>query len=292
MDGYGATSPSPRTGLRRPSQASFSRTRRQSSTRGMPPRPLPLPNPFQDPLPRNGTPDSMVSSLTFSTDQQHTNPAWSKAMGMNKYQPVVPMSGAISAFSSAGTRRSPSMTSADPLTREILNASPESMYGPEPPLYPSTNAMPSQQYQQYGSPTTVWSAGTSLRQHTTTPHSVHSLAPSMHLTHDSQHSAPAVAHTRGPSDPVHWRPSTVEPAAMRTQQSQYPMTAGAPEVRRFGTMPNAQYYAGRGATYAPARNADHLAGALGRRPPRTAGSIANQEEWRQLVMKAAAGPSM
>ena len=67
---------------------------------------------------------------------------------------------------------------------------------------------------------------------------------------------------------------------------------GSTEVRRFGSVPSAQFYAGQGGTYRHARNASHLAGALGRTPPRVEAAVTDREQWKQLVFIAASGRSL
>lgn len=287
---YGATESSSRPAVPRlpPIQTSFSQARRQSSFRQPPPQPLPLSNPFEDPLPRSKRPDSMISALTFSADQSVTYSTWTTGLGLNKYQPVAPpLPSTMPATAATAQTVSPVSTAGSRYSKSLAESptSIYSLYGSRPPEYFPANTT-SSDTPQYGTPTPVWSAGASLRTQTATPHSIHSVAPSMHLTHDLNHPIPPRAHMADGSDPV-YRPYTADPHLHNDRPNHFQMVGNA-EVRRLPTMPNAQYQrSGQGGTYVASRNAVHLAGALGKMPPRSESAVADREQWRQLVMKAA-----
>jgi len=155
-----------------------------------------------------------------------------------------------------------------------------------------------------GSPANIVQAGSALREHTDTPYSIHSVAASMHMhipdTLSPGHMPPAPVHARASSDPI-YRPSTVAPHTGAHTRSgsaidpdaplpnPFPLVASA-EVRRFGSVPSGQFYTGHGGTYNQ-RNATHLAGALGRTPPRAeiAVAAADPVQWKRLVFTAATG---
>ena len=273
-------------------QTSFSQTRGQSTFQRAPPQPLPLANPFADPLPRNTTPPGMMSALTFTTDQPVMYSTWtSGSFERAKYQPVPPLSGATTSPSSGARMVSPVSPSRGTYTGAVLD-SPTSVYS----LY-DTNALQvpntgssQNPYMQPNALPPMWSAaaGPSLRTQTMTPHSVHSVAPSMHLNHP----IPPPVHMRAGTEPV-WRPHTADSHMHNDRPNHFGVVDGA-DVRRLPTMPAAQYQprSGHGGTYVATRNAAHLAGAMGQTPPRAEGAVASREEWRQLVLKAASGGAL
>lgn len=272
-------------------QTSFSQTRRQSTLQQAPPQPLPLANPFADPLLSNNTPPGMMSALTFTADQPVTYSTWtSGSFKRAQYQPIVPtQSGSTMSASSGARMMSPGSASQGMDTGAALD-SPTSIYSlyDTKALEPSTSS-PQNPYMQ---PNTlpVWQTmtGPSLRTQTTTPHSFHSVTPSMHLNHP----VPPPVHMRAGTEPV-WRPHTADPHMYNDPPNHFG-TAGSADVRRLPTMPAAQYQqrSGHGGTYVVTRNAAHLAGALGRTPPRTEVAVASREEWRQLVLRAASGGAL
>jgi hypothetical protein len=251
--------------------------RRQSTIHSAPQpgRPSPLPNPFDDPLPRNGSPESFISdSLTFSTEHSTTHSSWTTGLSsMEKFQPLI---------------ASPPTTS--PTYAHTLTESPEGMY------FSSLQGPPAQHLLM---PPMRSATAQTLRSHTSTPHSVHSVAPSI-LCHDGHTAAVSATlsqpvHARSPSEPV-WRPSSaasMHPHLSRQRAGIHPFPMVGTEVRRFGSVHEAQMYSGgQGGTYISPRNATHLAGALGRTPPRAEAAVASQQEWRQLVLTAATGRSV
>lgn len=251
-----AMSPAP-AALQPARSVSRGATQRQS------PRPLPQPpllNPFLDPLPRQTTPASAFSQFTFST---------TKTYGLERYAPLDPLQTGVS---SSG-RATPSFA--------VSNNVP--IYSPYDGkwLYPAHHASNLQ-------PAIV--TGPHLRTHTTTPHSIHSVTPSMHIFESH---LPAPIHARASSDPV-WRPQTAAPTYIDPNAplpNPFPLV-GSSDVRRFGSVPSAQFYTGQGGTYRHARNASHLAGALGQTPPRLEAAVMSREQWKQLVFTAATGRTM
>ena len=270
---------------------SFSRSsqgRRQGS--GFPvPELLPLQNPFDEPLPRNGSPESVASMTTLSSDLHSTmGNKWAPPLGIERYAPLVPLPQSAVSTSSNVQTALPTAPS-PPSYTNATSESPTWLYSAHP--NESLTGLPLAYYhpQAHSGGPTVWSTGAALRGQTSSPHSVHSIAPSMHLTHDVQHSALPQAHLPAGSDPV-WRPHTASPP-MHHSPVRPPMVGGS-EVRRFGSVPNASHYAGQGGSRGPptsARNAAHLAGALGATPPRSESVVTSPEQWRQLVMQAATG---
>ena len=293
---YGAigTSARPAAPPLPPIQTSFSQARRKSSLYQQPPRPLPLSNPFKDSLPTNSLPNSAISSLTFSADQTVTYSTWTTGMGPSRYEPVPPLPSGINTSATIRTPMSYPGSAPEVADDRKLTDSPTSIYSlydTKSLEYPSANIIPSQNAAQYGTPTPVWSAGASLRTHTSTPHSIHSVAPSMHLTHDLKPSMPPPAHMADGTDLV-WRPYTADPHLHNDPPNHFGMASNA-DVRRLSMVPQAQYQrSGHGGTYVATRNAQHLAGAMGQMPPRSQTAVTDKEQWRQLVMKAATGRTL
>lgn len=294
----GPATPRPMTQIAQPpaTQLSFSGgvgVRRSGSTHPSLPQPLALTNPFLDP-PRHGTPDSFVSNLTFSSSaassSTHTQPHWT-SLGLEKYSPIVP--------TDEKTRLYPH--TARPTD---LPDSPKSFYSAHSNVY-EYGTHDQHQHQHPYLPVQMWSAGASLRAHTNTPHSIHSVAPSMHHCH-------AAAVLPAP-EPV-FRPHSAAARLDHRSSLPNPFAMVGNDVRRYGSVPNGQYHhhahaqqqqqqhrvaplhgghvhGGQGGTYVSARNAAHLAGALGKTPPRAEGATQGSEQWRQLVLSAARGRS-
>lgn len=298
---YGATWSSDRPAVPRVAytQNSFSQTRRQSSGHQLPPRPLTLYNPFDDRLPRHGSPDSMISALTFSAESAVSHSNWTGGMTLSSnHQPTAPPLVGLNVSSPVTSRESSRRSLSQGSYAATSSDTPQylhSLYTSQPPSYTASDLLNPRNVPPYDTPTLTWLSGTSLRTHTATPHSAHSVAPSMHLTHDLSHTAPpAAAHMRdGSAEPV-WRPYSADPHLHNDPPNHFPMAGGSADVRRLATLPSGQYHPGRsghGGTYVASRNASHLAGALGATPPRSESAVKNKEEWRQLVLKAASGRS-
>ncbi|PSR94095.1 hypothetical protein PHLCEN_2v4523 [Hermanssonia centrifuga] len=259
--------------------------RRQDSQPSPRPLPVPFTNPFLDTLPRNGTPETMVSTTAYQFSRPASQISWSSHT--EQYRPLVPLPGAPYAGMNL-VNNYPYMV--PPITRSY---SPDSMYSSQAgyPHYGHYALSPEGLYAHPEIKTT----GAKLRTHTATPHSIHSVAPSMDLTDGSiPRTLPQAAHIRGDSDPV-YRSYSASPRLYPTEQSYpnpFPLVSQA-EVRRFGSVPSVHYHAGHDRTRSDEiRNAAHLAGALGRTPPRSETAVTNPGQWKQLVLSAATGRSI
>lgn len=257
-------SPSPST--KQNALARLSRT--FSQRRNSRPPVLPLINPFMDPCSRNGTPDSVFSALTFNSTG--AVPARG-AHYLSPYQ--IPQVTGIQA----------QMMSEEPKVPD----SPSSIYS----LYSETDKPVTSQSQSLldvsynpTNPRIKSTISSPPRTHTATPHSVHSVAPSVHFNPE-----PPMAHLRSYSDPVYrsYTASPRIPQGTGNQLSQQPLSNPFPmvgvEVRRYasighGTDLREQQYTSP--LYSdPARqtrNAMHFQAALGRSPHPTAAPAAFQ----------------
>jgi len=250
------------------------------------PEPLPLPNPFLDPVPRNGTPDSVFSTLTFSTGSSLSQNSSSSNLSFNNYRPVGDFNYSLP-YGLSGVNE---LTVPDDKSKHEPD-SPSTIYSlyateyQEPDI--STYPLP---YKPLTPSPAVRSAALSVppRHHTQTPSSVHSISPSLHFHEQPVNRAlppPQPAHLRGYSDPV-YRPYTASPRLVHETinhppalQSSRPPTAS---VRRHGSLGYS-----RGA-FIGSREA-HFQEALGRPPPKTVNTspTLTRAEWKQLVMNAA-----
>ncbi|KAI0686732.1 hypothetical protein BC835DRAFT_1378881 [Cytidiella melzeri] len=278
------TPPTPRATTNIPMPGSLQTAEALSqSSRNSTPRPLPTPplftNPFLDPLSRTGTPQTAFSQMSFNTSTT-SPPRHSRAnSNLDQWPPLVayPTTAASATNASSAPRSSDVVPVWSPYEgRWVYSSSPERPRSGRPNLV---------------------LAGSTLRDHTKTPHSIHSVAASMHMHHlpdPISHTPPApVVHARARSDPI-YRPATVAPGGINPDDplpNPFPLVS-ATEVRRFGSVPSAQFYVGQGGTYNNVRNAAHLAGALGRTPPRSEVAVADSERWKQLVFTAATGRTM
>ncbi|KAI0797725.1 hypothetical protein C8Q75DRAFT_728968 [Abortiporus biennis] len=208
------------------------------------PTPLPLSNPFADPVPRNGTPGSMFNALNFG-------PAGSLPSRNN-----TSIAGSIQPYPS----QVPPLTGIQEARAQIPKApdSPSSIYSlysnnfssaPKEETVSDNRSNPAylSSYQRSATMPTTLSVKVPPRTHTATPYSIHSVAPSVHLS-------PRSAHFRAMSDPV-YRPYTASPRLIHQNihhQQQpsatdveidlpnpFPMIGG--EVRRFASSGNSPY---------------------------------------------------
>jgi len=273
------TPPTPEA-IMRPAPASLQTAQAlaQSSMRTSP-RPLPTPpvfiNPFLDPLSRHNTPNTAFSQSTFVTAPDTNGRSHSRGYSdLEQYPPLVPLPNAATSSRS----QTPTL---GPGGNVIPTWSPyEGRW-----TYSSYPERPMTGHIQQNI------AGSTIRQHTATPHSIHSVTPSMHFHDSIAHASPAQAHTRASSDPI-YRPATVAPDTYIDPDAPLPNPfplVSSIEVRRFGSVPSAQFYTGQGGTYRSARNAAHLAAAMGRTPPRSEGATMDPKQWQQLVFTAATG---
>lgn len=238
----------------------------------------PLPNPFADPLSQYNTPVAGLSQFLIGTDASPDRPT--NCPTLQTYSLNAP------SHSSARSSRNSSTIP----TRPASDAQPLYSYHDGEWIYRS-DSVPSNTSLRPG----VVAVGPVLRQHTATPLSIHSVAPSMHLYTYSQ-PLPAAVHARAGSDPI-WRPRTAAPTTYIDPNAPLPNPfpmVGSADVRRFASVPSAQFYAGQdpSGAYRHARNASHLAGALGRAPPRAEAAVMDREQWKQLVFTAATGRVM
>lgn len=274
--------PTPASGIPRSLKSSVSRTveqRRSQASAVMPPNSLP--NPFMDPLSRYGTPASMYSTVSHNGQPMEVENGYFS----ERYQPMVPMP----APQSAGYRS----VGYGPAQAPSLPSTPAYSVRPrqEPYSFPPLE-------NPFGAPG-ARSAGEHLRVTTATPHSMHSVAPSWHVAdHAPTTSRPQPAHVRGSSE-YSYRSYTASPRMQSVVDAPlpnpFPETADRGEVRRFGSMSGPDggaYHGGSGGTYLSngrdARNAAHLVGALGMRPPRAEAAMTDAVRWKQLVLSAAA----
>ncbi|KAI0341785.1 hypothetical protein BDW22DRAFT_1420872 [Trametopsis cervina] len=275
------TPPTPNGSNYTPASLQTAEAMARNSSRSSP-RPLPEPpvffNPFADPVSRQTTPQSAYSQMSFNTITKPPSHAGPHSY-LEQWPPLLPLPTAA-----ASTRSSTSTLLPTVATMVPVWSSYERRW-----VY-SSNDRP-----MSGQPNMV-TTGSTLRAHTTTPHSIHSVAPSMHLHPSMTHGPPSPVHTRAHSDPFPYRPSTAAPTQATRIDPDAPLPnpfgplVGTSEVRRFGSVPSAQFYTGQGGTYARnTRNAAHLAGALGRTPPRAEAAVADREQWRQLGYTAATG---
>ncbi|KAI0082739.1 hypothetical protein K474DRAFT_19501 [Panus rudis PR-1116 ss-1] len=239
---------------------------------------LPLLNPFMDPLCRNGTPDSMYSALTFGSSSSASMQLSGTTLGGSTpdHKHKYPLS----------TASADAVVTERPKTPE----SPSSIYslysdrGPIVPYDPREGMRKKSLY-------------VPSRSYTSSPHSFHSVAPSVHFQ-DTR--PPPAVHLRAYSDPI-YRPYTAGPRFYHPEAgtNTFAVTGGT-DVRRFASMGH-DSGVGKGVTQASARNFRHLQGALGYTPPRAAlgpygqydqnttyaPAVVSKEQWRQLVVAAA-----
>ena len=167
-----------------------------------------------------------------------------------------------------------------PLTPSTSSAPPP-YAAPTPPFY-ILSPLPSHEMPD------LQQTGAMLRLHAVTPHSIHSLAPSMHL--------PQPAHVRGSSDVI-YRPHSADPtshAVVEELPNPFPPLVSRAEVRRFASLSGSNgepYAAGHGGTYYHAsQSAAPPAMALSSASPGTeAVALDSSQQWKQLVWSAAVG---
>lgn len=253
------TSPSP--SMRQNALARLSRT--FSQKRNSRPPVLPLVNPFMDPCSRNGSPDSVYSTLTFNSAgslpsrgphylSYHIPPL----TGVNeKVMPVEPESPSsiYSLYSDTDTKYDLESQSLSDMSHNLAN-----------PRIKSTISSPP-------------------RTHTATPQSVHSVAPSVHF-----HSEPPMVHIRSYSDPV-YRSYTASPRMPQGAPNSFDSPHSNPfpmvgvDVRRYASIGHGTDMRGQPYPYPSplhsdptrqTRNAMHFQAALGRSPHPTTVSAA------------------
>lgn len=272
------------------------------TTRPLPNTPM-FTNPFLDPISRHNTPQTAWSQMSFS-DSTASAPVHTRGnSNLDQWPPLLPVATSGPVFARA---------------RETTFANMIPVWSPYEHRWVHSHS--SQPERPFSARPNMVITGTTLRNHTATPHSIHSVTGSIsHYVPESllpSHppTTPNPIHARASSEsgPVPlYRPATVAPHMATTytgtSNSDGPLpnpfprvAAGRTEVRRFGSVPSAQFYTGQGGTYLSAnatttapgglRNAAHLAGALGRTPPRSeAATAADPEQWKALVFSAATG---
>ncbi|KAK7693635.1 hypothetical protein QCA50_003204 [Cerrena zonata] len=295
---------SPAPSLRQNALARLSRT--FSQRRNSRPPVLPLFNPFMEPCSRNGTPDSVYSTLTFNSAGSLHIAKGSYSLSPYQIPPLTGTNGKV--------------MSEEPKVPE----SPSSIYS----LYSERDTQENSDTQSMSSvsyhstnPRIKSTISSPPRTHTATPNSVHSVAPSLHF-----HSETPIAHLRSYSDPV-YRSYTASPHIPHGAPNPFNQPLSNPfpmvgvEVRRYASIGHGSDM--RGQPYPsplhsdPARqtrNAMHFQAALGRAPhptasaayrggqqpsgfgngyggiPHSAGHGApsiTRSQWKQLVLSAA-----
>ncbi|KAI0093530.1 hypothetical protein BDY19DRAFT_902312 [Irpex rosettiformis] len=295
----------------------LSRSSSRSTTRPLPTSPA-FNNPFTNPVSRNSTPhtswsqvssfDSPISPLTHSRANSH----------LDYWPPLLAPLATSTASARTSATLSPSLANMVPTWspyehRWIYSFSP-------PPTRP-----PSARTSMVTTGTTIRTHTSSPPQsiHSFSG-SISNLVPES-LQPSYTPSTPNPVHVRAESDPGQiplYRsasllvvPRTTYPTSTSSTAygpvdtdtplpNPFPLISDKPEVRRFGSVPNGRFYvSGQGSTYPNAndpsvhiatgsegggvRNAAHLAGALGRTPPRA--EVADPEQWKALVFSAATG---
>ncbi|THH26939.1 hypothetical protein EUX98_g7248 [Antrodiella citrinella] len=308
------------------------------------PEALPLPNPFMDPVSRPGTADTAYTALSFGSNSSSFGP---RGNGLVKLT-----AGYNSSTSSFGPCGDAYMSGPDTVYLSPFQLSPEDDGGktPRAPSSPGTEsiyslydsptddekeldldvdlekAMPVPATRAFNAPMVRQTLSSPPRMHTATPHSVHSVAPSVDWTSAEQRSQspaqiqqqqvnrmpppPSPVHARAASDPV-YRPYTASPRLLHPQHAYpqqqpdsrdttvllpnpFPMVGATHTVRRYASIGHTRAQT----SYYGVRNNVHLQAAMGRAPPRTQTYPVNvpggkksvsRAEWRQLVMNAASG---
>lgn len=292
-----ASSNTPQSLTRSPAhmrQTSFSqRVQAYGENRLSPPQSLHLPNPFWDPIPRGGTPDSVYTGVTYTVavvgeksagylSPSQGTPALTTSM-------LSPPSGRLPRSPAPDVPDSPSsIYSLYSTETENPHENEESKSGPE---MVTIHLAPS-----YLSPQDPRVKSTiSSPPRSNTPSSFHSFAPSVHFTGPVDRPT-LPAHPRATYEPLA-RAYTASPRLMHDPESYLPNpfspVSRAATLRRYASINNAMISGPTSAPLSPPRNALHLHGATG---PKSSGIIYGNSykagigagvpgtQWRQPVM--------
>lgn len=290
------------------------------------PEALQLPNPFLDPVSRPGTADTAYTALSYNSSTSSFGPRGDTQqlrgrdmVYLSPFQiPALP-------FDEEKGGRPPVSPGGESIYSLYSSDSPRDDASPIDLEKAASATMTHAHYLTPPNATVRQTMSFPSRMHTATPHSVHSVAPSVDWTSEQQSQPQQIAtpvnmmpppvHARAASDPV-YRPYTASPRMVRPQEplttyaapdntvllpNPFPMV-GSANIRRYTSIGHtrAQLSYPGSAGHADVRNA-HLQAAMGRAPPRTqtypvpvnsmgrapSKKMVSRAEWKQLVINAA-----
>ena len=267
---------------------------------------LQLPNPFLDPLSRPGTADTAHTALSYNSTIPAFGPRGDMQYGGQDMVFLSPFQLPPLVTDDEKTQRPPVSPGVESIYSLYSSSSPQEEH-PEVDLEKARAATMTHAHYVKPNATVRLTLSSPPRTLTATPHSAHSVAPSVDWASEQQHmqmqagvpaqqylfmapmsriSPPSPVHARAASDPV-YRPYTASPRMLHPSQ-QYPPTTydstvllpnpfpmvGATNVKRYASIGHTRaqmsYPGGPGAPSLTRelRNA-HLQAAMGRNPPRT-----------------------